>query len=391
MAEAEGAPLRAVLPWVIFTSVIFLVTYQARAIFGPLLPYIEAEFAMTHAQATRYQLYISLGYSASMFATIYTSTKVRYRLLAGGASVATGLVLGLIAWLPGSGTLAVLCCLLGIVTGQYFNAGMGTLRTLVRLEDWSKTVAIHEFGPNLSFFFCPIIAGFGAAYVGWRGVVALIGVVAFVVGVVYIFRARGGDVTSPPFFFKGLKRLLRNPVLWVFIWFMSLMIGGQFGPYSILMLHLTEDAGFSSQTASMLLSFSRLSAPFAALMGGFLTMRVGTVKALATCLTLHSLSLFCLAADYELLKIAALFVQPMMAAMTAPACFTLVAQRFPARKQSMVLAIGMPVASFVGTGAVPWVLGYFGTYVSFNTGFVLLGGITALSLLVLRAVARAQR
>ena len=391
MTETEGASFRSVLPWVVFTSAMFLMTYQARAIFGPLLPYIEAEFDLTHAESTRYQLYISLGYSASMFATVYTCTLFKYRILVGGTALATGAVLGLIAWLPGSLTLAVLCCLLGVATGQYFNAGMCTLRGLVQLKDWSKTVAIHECAPNLSFLICPIVAVSGASLFGWRGVMAIMGVLIAASGVVYLCLARGGEKTSPPFFFKGVKRMLRNPMLWVFAWFMSLMVGGMFAPYSILMLHLTEDAGFSGPTASMLLSTSRISAAFAALVGGLLVVRLGTAKALASCFILHSLALFGLAFQAEIIKIVSLFMQPMMAAMTAPAIFTFVAERFPARKQAMVLAIGMPLASFMGTGGYPWMLGFCGTYASFELGFILMGLFTASCLLVLRCAYRIRR
>ena len=385
---ADERPFASVLPWILFTSFIFLVTYQARAIFGPLLPYIEAEFHISHAEATRYQMYIALGYSVSMFATVYTTTLIAYRNLVGVAAIISGAALFAIALTPGKTALIFLCVVLGLATGQYFNAGMGTLRSLASYRQWSKTVAIHEFGPNLSFLLCPIVAVIGARHIGWRGVIAVLGVISLLAGLGFLWKAQGGEGRSPKFFFKGVARLFRNPMLWLFVWMMSLMIGGQFGPYSIMTLHLTEECGLSAANASGLLSSSRLAAPFAVFFGGWLTVRFGTIRALTICLVLHSLSLFCLAMAFMPVKIAGLFLQPMMASMTAPAAFTLIAERFPARKQASALAVGMPLASFIGTGAMPSVLGWCGTHASFSAGFMAMGIFAALSLPLLVLAAK---
>ena len=391
MRECAQKSSGHVLPWIVFTSFIFLMTYQARAIFGPLLPYIEAEFGIGHEAATRLQLFISLGYSVSMFATVYTATLIRYRYLAGFSCALGGVVLVAVGLCPDLGGMAVLCVLLGVVTGQYFTAGMGTLRSLVTFEQWSKAVSVHEFGPNFCFFLCPIAAVWGASFFGWRGVLVALGVIACIAGAGFVLAGKGGDNTSPPFFFKGLKRVLRNPLLWLFVWLMGLCIGGQFGPYSVMMLHLTEDAALSETTASWLLSASRVLAPAAVLAGGFATIRFGSMPALTFCFTAHSLSLFGLAADPFPLKAAGLFLQPMLAAMSIPPLFTFLAERFPARKQAMVLALGMPVASFVGTGGIPYLLGICGTHLSFSAGFTCMGVLIGLSALLLAALGRAMR
>ena len=366
-------------------------TYQARAIFGPLLPYIEAEFGIGHEQATRLQLFISLGYSASMFATVYTATLIRYRYLAGLSCAVGGVALVAVALCPDLGLMSLLCILLGVATGQYFTAGMGTLRSLVTFEQWSKAVSVHEFGPNLCFFLCPIAAVWGASFIGWRGVLVVLGVIACLAGACFVLAGKGGNDTSPPFFFRGVKRVLRNPLLWLMIWMMGICIGGQFGPYSVMMLHLTEDVGFTEHSASWLLSASRMLAPVAVLAGGFITLRVGSLPALIFGFSAHSLSLFCLAADPLSLKIAGLFIQPMTAAMSIPPIFTFLAERFPARKQAMVLALGMPLASFAGTGGIPYLLGISGAHAAFSVGFACMGGLSGLSALFLIAMRSRQK
>mgnify|MGYP003618860356 CR=1 FL=1 len=68
-------PFRSVLPQVALVSLMFLLTYLDRAIFGPLLPFLEQEFSINHAASTRLLLFLSIGYSASMFFSGFSSIK----------------------------------------------------------------------------------------------------------------------------------------------------------------------------------------------------------------------------------------------------------------------------------------------------------------------------
>lgn len=375
-----------VLPWVGLVSFMFLLIYLDRAMFGPLLPAIEKEYGISHASSTLFLLYISLGYSASMFLSGFSSSKVRPRIMVGGALLACGLTLLGIAAAQSLTALAALFVVLGIAAGQYFNGGLSTLRSLVRPAQWSKAISVHEIGPNASFFLAPLLAEAGAAFFGWRGVAAGMGWISLAAGVLFLLLAKGGEYPAAPVSAKGMRRALAEPKLWLFTWLMGLAIAGEFAPFSVLTLHMIEDRSLAPETAAFLLSVSRIAAPFAVLGGGFVTSRLGTRRTLVICLTAYTLGMFCMALPWFRLFLAGIFVQPVLTAMIFPPVFTLLAESFPPRAQPLLLAIGMPIASLMGVGLMPYILGLWGDYVNFNAGFAMMGCLVALSLPLIRLI-----
>jgi len=71
--------------------------------------------------------------------------------------------------------------------------------------------------------------------------------------------------------------------------------------------------------------------------------------------------------------------------------FTLLAESFPIKDQPMLLGIGMPLASFMGVGIMPSLLGMWGDYVSFGAGFLMMACMVALSLPLLRLMPKEQK
>ncbi|MDL2291054.1 MFS transporter [Desulfovibrio sp. OttesenSCG-928-F20] len=386
--EAREQPFSRVLPWVVFVGMMFLFNYLDRAMFGPMLPALEREFGISHAVSTRFLLYISIGYSVSMFLSGFSSSKIRPRVMVSGSLLCTGLALHGIALTDNLTVLTILFVLLGFAAGQYFNGGLSTLRSLVRPAHWSKAIAIHEIGPNGSFFIAPILVELGASLLGWRGLVSGMAWISMAAGLLFFFLAKGGDYPAAPVSFKGFTRTLREPRLWLFTWLMGLAIAGEFAPFSVLTLHMIDERALAPDTAAFLLSASRVSAPFAVLCGGWVTTRLGTRRTLRLCLLAYALGMFCMAMPWFAPFAAGMFIQPVLTAMIFPPVFTLLAESFPMRDQPLVLGLGMPVASFMGVGLMPPVLGLFGDHLSFAAGFVMMGSLVALSFPLLRFMKR---
>ena len=378
------ATFGSVFPWVLLVSLMFLLNYLCRATFGPLLPFIEQEFGITHAASTRLLLYLSIGYTSSMFLSGAVASKVRPRFLVAASLVLTGLMLQGVACAPGVPSLALLIFLMGFAAGQYFNAGMSTIRSLVKPSQWSRAVAIHEFGPNAGFIFAPLVAEVGAALLGWRGAVSALGWTTAVAGALFLFFGKGGEYPAAPVSFRGMAKLLGSGRLWLVTWFMGLAIAGQFGPFSVLTLHMVEDRGLSGDVAALLLSSSRAASPLGALAGGLLTAKFGTRKTLVFCLGVYALGLSAMSLPYFAPFVAGMFLQPLFTAAVFPPLFTMLAQSFPLRDQPLLLGIGMPVASFFGVGIMPGILGMFGDHAGFDAGFLVMGVTAALSIALLR-------
>ena len=389
-AEAQQ-PFRGVLPYVILVSLMFLLNYLDRAMFGPLLPELEREFGITHSSSTRLLMFMSIGYSASMFFSGFSSSKIRPRVMVAGSLLGVGLVMLALAATTNMALLTLLFVMLGLVAGQYFNGGLSTMRSIVPPVHWSKAISVHEVGPNGSFFLGPILAGVGAQFFGWRGTVEFMGWITIAASIFFYFFAKGGEYPAAPVSFKGFKKALKEPRLWLFTWLMGIAIAGEFAPYSVLIMHMTEERAFSPDTAAFLLSISRVGAPFAVLGGGFVTTRFGTRPTLIFCLLIYVIGMCLMALPFTIPFVIGMTLQPLFTAMVFPPVFTLLAESFPIKDQPMLLGIGMPLASFMGVGIMPSLLGMWGDYVSFGAGFLMMACMVALSLPLLRLMPKEQK
>ena len=383
-SSTSEVPFSKVAPWVSIVGAMFLLTYLDRAMFGPLLQYFEQEYDIGHARSTSFLFYISLGYSISLFLSGFTSAKVRPRIMVGGSAIGSGLVLVGISFADDLRLFDVLFFTLGFAAGHYFNGGLSTMRSIVPPSQWSKAISIHEMGPNGSFIFGPILAEVGAAYFGWRGVVLGMGILSITAGFLFLMFARGGEAPSAKVPFRNLGKLLKEPKLWLFTWLMSLAIAGEFAPYSVLTLHLTNDRGFSPEASAWLLTTSRIASPIAVLCGGWVTLRFGTMRTLAFCMVAYALGMLLMAMPGNIPLFASMYTQPVLTAMIFPPVFTFLAESYTHSEQPMLLAVSMPIASLIGVGLMPPMLGLWGDYASFNAGFVMMGVLVATSLPMLK-------
>ena len=309
-----------------------------------------------------------------------TSSCFFARRTVGVSIIFSGLFLLAIAFTHSLLLLVLLFFCLGFAAGQYFNAGMSTLRTIVHPVHWVKAISIHQLGPNVSFIGAPLLAGIVAPLLGWRTTAICMGSISIAAGIFFLVTAKGGHVKSPPVSFKGVGGLLRTASLWKLVGLFMLAISGEFAPFSVLSLFLIHDKGLSQETAGHLLALSRLATPICLLFCSRMAESLGIRRALSICFAGYALGMFLMTLPSFGLMLVGMFLQPVMTGMCFPFLFTLLAQEYSAEKQSLVLAIVMPMASFVGVGFAPFVLGWFGQYVSFEAGFLLLGTLAALTI-----------
>lgn len=366
---------RAVLPCVAFTTCMFFLSYFDRAIFGPVLPLLEADFSVSHAESTRCLLYLSIGYAFSVLCSAVFVSLIKARTLAGTAVVLSGFVLLCMSVTTNWALLSILFTLLGFTTGLYFNGGMTVMRSVVPEKYFGMAISIHELGPSISFVLAPIVVQVGSLFFSWQGIIALTGVASIFLGLLYCFFGKSGRHITKRVSLKGLQQVFFDKRVWLLGWFIGLGIAGEFAPFSVLTLHLTEDRHLSSEAAATLLSSSRLIAPIAVLAGGWLTWRFGAKKTLIACFLLLGISILMLAFPSFFLMTVGLFVHPVVTALIFPPVFTVLAEVFSAKDQSLVLSLCMPIAGIIGTGVMPTMLGLAGEYFYFTYGFIFLGAL----------------
>ncbi len=377
-------PLREALPWVAFITVLFCINYTDRAILGPLLIHLERDLVLDHTQATGLLLFQSTGFAVSIFLSGFAVAKIPPRRIVALSCLGCGLVLLAMTRMDSHGAAKLLFICLGLATGLYFTAAMATLSSLVERADWSKTVAIHELAPPLSFIASPLLAQAGVSLGGWQAALGGMGALSLLAGLVFLAWGEGGmQLTDPPSL-QGVGEALRAPVFRLFAWLFALGVTAEFAPYSVLPLSLTTEHGLGAAEAGSLLSLSRLASPFAVLCGGWLTPRLGCKRTLQLFLAAETLSLLALASPWLPLVIGGMVLQPLAPAFAFAAIFLVLANAFPPGRQPMLLSISVPVASYCGTGLIPQLLGACGDHFSFSTGFLALGLLYLLSLPLLR-------
>ena len=383
-----GQGLGKAFPAVAFISLVFLINYTDRAIIGPLLVHMEKSLGLDHVQATSLLLFLSTGFFFGVFSSGFATARFAPRRVVAISAVGSGLMLLFIARSHSLSEVRLGFTMLGLVAGLYLPAAMATLGTLVSQENWSRTIAIHELAPNLSFILSPILAEAIVERGGWQGAMVVMGCVSLVMGTLFLIFGKGGTERTDRPSASGVTGALKAPVFWVFVWFFGVGVGGEFAPFSVLPLSLTSEQGLGSAEASRLLSLSRLVSPFVVLIGGWAATRLGIGRTILVFLLFHGVSLMAMALPHSLAGTAGLLIpmtgQAMATAFVFPALFTLFSRAFPLGQQPMLLSLSIPIASYIGTGITPVFLGVCGEYLSFSFGYFAFGVICLASIPLLR-------
>lgn len=383
MYAHKPTTFRDALPWTAFVALLFMVNYFARSALSPLLIGLEADLEVGHAQATGLLLNQAVGFSASQFLCGFLLSRITPARMVAFSVAASGACLLSMSLVEGLGGARLVFTLFGFAAGLYFPAGMATLASLVQPKDWGKAVAVHELAPNTSFIILPLLAEAALRFTDWRGVFTIVGVTLVMLGLAFAVWGRGGRTLAAPPSYAGCRHALTDPRTWVFTLLFSICIAGEFSTFSVLPLHLVTELGFTQERANQLVSLSRVLCPFAAIAGGWAADRMGAGFIIRGYLLLHGAALCMMALDHIVPAFMGMAAQAFVTAFAFPALFKAFARSFAPERQPLLLSLTMPVSCFIGTGVAPAFLGLCGQLTSFGTGFVVLGLISAVSVVAL--------
>lgn len=366
-------PFRQQTPAILLLTVVFLMNFTGRVVLAPLLPSVEEEMALTHAQAGMSFLFLSAGYLIAMTVSGYFSARLKHR----GAIVLSLTLLGLstlgVAWAPTLAAMRAGLFCMGFGSGLYLPSAIATITSLVASRDWGKAIAIHELAPNVSFFGVPLLAELLLRVSSWRACLLYLGAVTFVTGSVYAVFGRGGRFAGRPPELAVVGQLVRNPLLWVVLLLFVTGVGATLGVFAMLPLYLVSTRGMEEGWANTLTGLSRLACPLVALAAGWVSDRFGVRRTLTVTLVLTGAAtmLLGLVADSWLTLV--VFLQPSVSAGFFPAGFTALSTIGDASSRSTAVSLVVPLAFVLGGGLVPWFLGLSGDLGAFHMGFVWVG------------------
>jgi NNP family nitrate/nitrite transporter-like MFS transporter len=362
---------------------IFLVNFLSRIVLAPLMPVIEQELHLDHADAGALFMLIAIGYSAGLLGSGFVSSRLTHRRTIVLAAIAGGAVFMLIAASHNLWTIRLGLLLLGISTGIYLPSGITTITSAIRPIHWGKAMAVHELAPTLAYMSAPLLVEGILVFVPWRGVLALIGSVSVILGLTFLrFGAGGafkGEAPSP----GNVRLLFGKPAFWIMTVMFGLAIGSSIGIYSMMPLYLVAERGFERGMANTLVGLSRVPVIGMALASGWISDRFGPKPTIGAAILFTGLTTILLGILPGRWVVPMMFIQPMLLICFFPAGFTILSRIVPPGARNLSVSLTIFIANLIGAGLFPPLMGVFGDRGGFGAAFVLIGMLMLLGVLLL--------
>jgi len=202
-----GVAFPSTLPPILFLVVIFYLNFTSRVILSPLLPVLEPELGLGHEEAGALFLILQFGYCTGLLLSGFVACRLSHRGTILLSTVATGLILLALSRSTSLTGLRVGLWPLGTSAGPYLPAGIATITGMVSQEHWGKVLAVHELAPNLGYVTAPLLAEVLLRVVPWRGIFAVLGVLAVLMGGCFLLFGRGGAHRPEPPRFQAMGQL----------------------------------------------------------------------------------------------------------------------------------------------------------------------------------------
>ncbi|MGD8881871.1 MAG: MFS transporter [Desulfobacterales bacterium] len=374
VSEISGRFLSQLGPLLILTSIFFL-NFVSRITLAPLIPEIEINFNLTHAEAGTLFFLISLGNFITLTGSGFISSRLNHKRTIIVSNTALGLALIAIAFCKDIWTLRLALFMLGLTTGVYLPSGISTLTGLINSRHWGKALAIHDIAPNLSIVAAPLIAEAIMARYSWRIVFILFGLAALVMSPLFARLGRGGESFGQAPSFSALRELFIKSSYWVMILFFSLGICATLGIYTMLPLYLVTEHAIDRNLANTLIALSRLSGLIMVFVGGWAVDRFGPRSTLKIIFLISGVMTVLLGAVPRSYIPLIVFLQPLVAVCFFPVGFAALSFIVPPKSRNIAVSLTVPLASVVGGGLVPIFIGVIGDISSFAIGIAICGGL----------------
>ncbi len=372
-----------------FLTAIFYLNFGSRILLGPFLPVIERELGLGHGGAGSLFLFIQIGYASGLLGSGFVSWRLTHRRTVVLSSIGVGLAMIALSRATSLVEMYLWLVMVGLTAGLYLPTGIATITELVEEPHWGKAMAVHELAPSLAYITAPLLAEALLTVTSWRNVLAIVGGGAVVLGVCFRFWGQGGTRQGDAPRLETVRRLVREPGLWVMACLFAMGVGASLGVYTMLPLFLVSEIGLGRAAANTVTGLSRLSSLAMTLVSGWLTDRVGhrralTLSLVATGVITVGLGLLTGPVVTPLL----VFCQAAAAVLFFPPAFAAISRLFPAQMRNLAISLSTMVATAVGAGLLPSAIGYLAEAASFSLAFVLVGVAAIFSPLLLRLGAR---
>jgi NNP family nitrate/nitrite transporter-like MFS transporter len=369
------AAFRDGLPALGLLTSIFFVNFSARIVLAPLMPAVESDLAISHAEAGSLFLLISLGFFVAILASGFITSHLTHKQTIISTNIVLGVALLFTSFSTGLWGIRSGLIMVGMATGPYIPSSIATLTTLIRSRDWGKAIGIHELAPNLSFVLAPLVCEAVMYWFAWRTVFMVLGIAAFLLAGVFARFGRGGEFYGEFVGYASYLNILSKPSFWIMVILFSLGISSTLGIYTMLPLYLVNDHGMERNSANTLIALSRIAGIAMTLIGGWATDRVGPKQILRMVFLLTGLMTIFIGFASSSWVGVAVFLQPLVAVCFFPAGLAALSMVSSPKERSIMVSLTVPIAFLVGGGGSPTLIGFFGDVSFFGPGIALVGGL----------------
>jgi len=365
--------LRSMLWNILFLSVLFFLAFIARFIFSPLMPVIESEMGISHAQAGTLFLVMSIGFFVGQVFSGFLSSRVNHRGSLALSTLGIGVALLSINLISTFWILRLVMIFLGLAAGLHLPSAMSTITAMVERKEWGKAMALHQTAPPLSLVLGPFLIIWMLDLLSWRGILTGIGGIAFITGILFLCFGRCGEFPGDQPGPAQLKKLISCRSFWIMVVLFALAMCGTIGIYTMLPLFLVSERGFDADQANNLLGLSRVTGLFMPFVAGWFIGRIGEKRFIFIIMVLSGFSTIMLGYLSGSVLIYIIFIQPAILGCYFTAGFAALARIVQPHLRSIAASFTTPTAFLIGGGLFPAALGYMGQAYSFGLGISLTG------------------
>ena len=371
-------PFRAKAGTVFFLAGLFLLNFVARFILAPLMPFVEQEVHITHAQAGSLFLVTSAGFAVTLFASGFVSSRLTHRKALILSAITVGITLLALGFMRSLAGIRLVLIVLGLAAGFHIPSALATITAMVRRQDWGKAMGLHSSAPTLGLVLAPLMVAALMEFVSWRVLITLLGAFTLIVGMAFLVFGKCGDFPGDAPKPAALKQIVRLPSFWIIILLLMMAVGGSVGLFTVMPLYLVTERGMDNTAANFFLGFAQVSGFLAALAGGWFADRVGPKRAMAVLLAAGGVANIFLGISSDRWLLIVLFIQPVLTGAFFPGAFSALSRIVPPNLRSVVASAAVPIAFFMGAGVFPAFFGYLGQNHSFSLGLILAGAFMLL-------------
>ena len=356
-----------------FLVAIFFTNFLARVVLAPLLPVIETELGLSHTLSGSMFMMIALGYSAGLFSSGFLSSRLTYSRSIALAAIGVGAAFFLIVANPSVWVIGFGLVFLGLVTGFYLPSGLTTITSSFNDAHWGKAIGAHELAPASAFLAAPLLVEGLLIFVNWQGILALIGGVSVLLGLLFLRFSPAGHFTGQAPTFGAVRGFFSQTSFWIMVVLFSLALGAGIGLYSMMSLYLVTDRGIHRELANTLIGLSRIPLLIMGPFAGWISDRIGPKPTIAAALLFSGLMTALLGVMPGRWVLLMVFLQPVMTICFFPAGFMTLSRIVPPHARNLCVSMTTFLAYMIGAGLVPTALGFFADAGFFGMAFVVLG------------------